>query len=133
MVIPDVAEGSAAREILMRPPFITVGPVYVLAPVPNVAKPSPSFVNPPVPEIVPVRLSAPAADDAVVLFTVTVKESVNVIGAEMVLFPVPLADGTLIVAGPNPASSKTSDPLTPVETLVVNVLKSLLKMIEPTT
>jgi len=65
--------------------------------------------------------------------TVATRESVKVIAAEMVKFPVPVAAGTLMVAGPLSVSSKVSDPLVPVVNEVVKALAaSLLKVMEPT-
>src|SRR4051812_21543648 len=59
----DVFAAAAADDMRNRPPLRTVAPVYVLAPVPKVARPGPAFVNPPPPDIVPVRFSAPAVED----------------------------------------------------------------------
>ena len=55
-------------------------------------------MKPPGPAIVAVRLSAPAADVAVVLLTWATRLSVSVMGAEIVLLPVPTAAGTVMVA-----------------------------------
>src|ERR1041385_296778 len=134
IVKPAVAVGWAAKDTRMRPPLRIVGPVYNFAPVPNVASPSPCLVKPPGPEIVAVKFSAPAADDAVMLFTVATSESARNIGAEIVLFPVPTAAGTAMAAGPIPVSSNASVPLAPVVSDIVNAFApSLLKVIEPTT
>src|SRR2546423_4253623 len=98
-----------------------------------VARAGPSLVEPTGPAIVAVRFSAPAGGVAVVLSTWATRLSVSVMGAEMVLLPVPTAAGTLMVAGPAPASSKVMEPEVPVVMELVKALAaSLLNTIEPT-
>src|SRR5437868_1606685 len=80
--------------------------------------------------MVPVRLSDPAAELAVVLLTKAVTESVNDMATEMVLFPVPAP--IVVMVAPAPPLSKIRGPPVPVEIVLVNVDRSVLNTIDPT-
>ncbi|MEO6567703.1 MAG: hypothetical protein ABIO94_02990, partial [Opitutaceae bacterium] len=99
-------------------------------PVPNVARPSPAFVNPPEPDMAPVRFNEPADDDAVVLFTVAVTESFSVIVAEMVTFPDPAPPVVMLAPAP-PLLKINGPPEAPLGIPMVFVVR-VVKDNEPT-
>jgi len=90
------------------------------------------LVNPPVPVMVAVKLSAPVADDVLTLSTWATTSLPNTVATEMVLLPVPGPAGMLIVAGPE-AAAKVRGPPVPVATVWVKAFAtSLLNVIEAT-
>jgi hypothetical protein len=114
----------------IRPPLRTVGPEYVFVPVPKVAKPRPSLVNPPVPVTVAVMLSDPAAEDCEVWMTMPVTESLNTNGTENVLFPVPLPVVVIFTPAP-PLFRMSLEPAVPVVKELAK-LPAMSLLIEPT-
>src|SRR4051812_20749138 len=96
--------------------------------------PGPSLVRPPVPVMLPVKLSKPAEllPAVEVTFTSTVSLNSMVAVISVWLVPVPLE---VMVAGPLPAASKMSDAASEIDAplrIVLLELESFVKFSEPT-